>query len=357
MRMLAVARKADHRLRLEIHLKAVLTEDLAHHRAHNQFIVRRLQGVRKAPVDLDLLAHMRHLARLVNLRLETTDLLVPHLNLQSVAIEQHDRLLQRRAHSAVRTLPILLLHDLRSRKFLHIRLFERRLDPELQLGSRSELEIDNLRAVDMLKARNVRMLLEHLQEFLFQVDQGILQDGTRIDALAVMDEKGRDAQRADGLARFLIEMLKIVINEPVRFRIDRHVDLRVVQDGNARQHDRRTVRLHRRTIVEIIHILEEDAHRYLFIGIIACEIDADERNKLYLRMRLQETNDFFLRGICWNHIQQVFHFNHPFPFVGRHFIRCNDSGTKKPHSKAFPYMRGKQSYTATLPTYLSMRLS
>ena len=152
-------------------------------------------------------------------------------------------------------------------------------------------------------------------------------------------------------------MLKIVINEPVRFRIDWHVDLRVVQDGNARQHDRRTVRLHRRTIVEIIHILEEDAHRYLFIGIIACEIDADERDELDFGMCLQETNDFFLRGICWNHIQQVFHFNHPFPFVGRHFIRCNDSGTKKPHSKAFPYMRGKQSYTATLPTYLSIRLS
>ena len=189
VRVLAVARKADHRLRFEVHLKAVLTEDLAHHRAHNKFIVRRLQGVGKAPVDLDLLAHMRHLARLIDLRLEAADLLVSHLDLQAIAIEQHDRLLQRRAHSAVRALPILFLHDLGRGKLLDVRLFERRLDPELQLRRRGELEISNLRAVDMLKTRNMRMLFENLHELFFQIDQGVLQDGARVNPLAVMNEK------------------------------------------------------------------------------------------------------------------------------------------------------------------------
>ena len=52
-----------------------------------------------------------------------------------------------------------------------------------------------------------------------------------------MDEEGRDAQCADGFACLLIEMLKIIVNKPIGFRVNRHINLRIIQDGDARQND------------------------------------------------------------------------------------------------------------------------
>ena len=97
-------------------------------------------------------------------------------------------------------------------------------------------------------------------------------------------------------------MLQVVVDEPIRFRIDRHVHLRIVHAGDSRQYDGRAIRLHSRTIIKSVHILEEDAHRYLLIGIVACKVDADERDELDLGMRLQKAHDFLLWGICRNHI-------------------------------------------------------
>ena len=112
MRMLAVARETDEGFRLEIDLKAVQTEDFAHDGAHEQLVVRRLDGTVVLPVDFDLLADMRHAPVLVDLRLETADLLVSHLHVEAVFVQFDDALLERRAHRAVRTLPILLVHHL-----------------------------------------------------------------------------------------------------------------------------------------------------------------------------------------------------------------------------------------------------
>ena len=159
MRVLAVASQADHRFCLEVDFEAHAAEDLSYDRADEELIVGSLQGICKAPVDLELLADVRHTATLVNLRLETADFLVAHLNLEAVFIEDEQALLHSRADDAVRALPVLLLQNLRSRHLFDGSILKRRLDPELELRSGGELDVRHIRAVDTLDAGDLRVLL------------------------------------------------------------------------------------------------------------------------------------------------------------------------------------------------------
>lgn len=275
VRVLAVASQADHRFCLEVDFEAHAAEDLSYDRADEELIVGSLQGICKAPVDLELLADVRHTAALVNLRLETADFLVAHLDLEAVFIEDEQALLHSRADDAVRALPVLLLQNLRSRHLFDGSILKRRLDPELELRSGGELDVRHIRAVDTLDAGDLRVLLEEGHQLFLDIGERVSEDSARIDALAFVDQEGRDAQRADWLARLLVVVLHVVVDEPVDGRIDRHIDFRVVQGGDARQYDGRTIRLDSRASIELIDILEEDAHRDLLIRIVAGHIDAD----------------------------------------------------------------------------------
>ena len=104
-------------------------------------------------------------------------------------------------------------------------------------------------------------------------------------------------------------MLVVVIDEPVDRRVDGHIDLRIVQRGDPRQHHRGAVGLHRRPGVELVHILQENPHRDLFVRIVAGEVDAHQRDELDLRVGFQHARNLVFRRFCGNHIQQVVHFD------------------------------------------------
>ena len=303
VRVLAVASQADHRLCLEVDFEAHAAEDFADDRADEELVVGSLQGIGEAPVDLELLADVRHAAALVDLCFETADFLVAHLDFEAVFVEHEQALLHGRADDAVRALPVLLLQDLRSGHLFDGSIFKRRLDPELELRSGGELDVRDIRAVDALDAGDLRMCLEERQQLFLDVSERVSEDGTRVDALALVDQEGRDAQRANRLARLLVVVLHVVVDEPVDGRIDRHIDFCVVQGGNTRQHDGGTIRLDSRASIELIDILEEDAHRDLLIRIVASHVDADQRNELDLGMCFERVQDFFFFGVCRNHIK------------------------------------------------------
>ena len=112
MCMLAVARKTDERFRLEIDLQSIEAENLTYKGANEKLIVRRLHSVVELPIDLDLFADMRHAAILIDLCLQSADFLMPHLHVETIFVKLDKAVLERRAHSPVRPLPILLVHHL-----------------------------------------------------------------------------------------------------------------------------------------------------------------------------------------------------------------------------------------------------
>ena len=162
----------------------------------------------------------------------------------------------------------------------------------------------------MLKARHGRVFLEKRQKLFLDEVQRVRQYCAGIDAPSLVNQEGRDSKRADGALRLVVVMLVIVIDEPVHRRVDRHIDFRVVQRGDARQDYRRAVRLHCGAGVEVVHILQEDSHRNFLVRIVSGEIDADQRDEFDFRMGFQHFEDFFFGRVCGDYIQQIVHFDY-----------------------------------------------
>ena len=317
MRVLAVAREPDQRFRLEVDLKPVEAEDLTDKRAHEQLIVRRLHGTIILPVDLDLLADVRHAAALVNLRLEPADLLVPHLHAEAVFVKLDEAVLERRADRSVRAFPILLIHHLRGGHLLDgCVVVERGLDPKLKLRRRRERDVHDVRTIQRGRTRDLRIGMEKVQQFLLDIGERIHKYRTRVDALLLVNDKGRNTQRPNRQPRLLIRALGIVVHEPVDRRINRKIHLRVVDRCNLRQDDRGTVRLHSSSIVEFLNVLNENPHGNLLVRIVSRHVDADKRDEAHLWMRLKLTNDLFTRRIGRNLIEKFIHLCVP-PFSKR----------------------------------------
>ena len=76
--------------------------------------------------------------------------------------------------------------------------------------------------------------------------------------------------------------------------INGHVHLGVVQRRNAGEHNRGPVCLDSRPGIEVVDVLEENAHGNLLIRVISCHVDADKGNKLDFRMFLQGFYDILL---------------------------------------------------------------
>ena len=112
MGMLTVAGKSNHRLGLEADLKTIAAEYLLDDSTDEHFIISRLDGISKAPINLKLFTDVSHVSALVDLCLETANFLVAHLNVKSILIKLNDTLLKGTTNSTVSTLPILLLHNL-----------------------------------------------------------------------------------------------------------------------------------------------------------------------------------------------------------------------------------------------------
>ena len=184
--VLAVARQPDHRLGFEGNLQPVGAEKFLDDRPHDDLIIGGLDGAVETPIDLELLANVRHMPALIDLRLEPADFLMPHLDVEAVLVEFDDALLERGSDGAVSPLPILFLHDLRSAHLFDGCLVERRLDPKLELRRRGEDDVDNIAPVDV-EPRNFGMRMKQLEQLRLDVGQRIGQNRAAVDALAVVN--------------------------------------------------------------------------------------------------------------------------------------------------------------------------
>ena len=102
-----------------------------------------------------------------------------------------------------------------------------------------------------------------------------------------MAKEAGDTERSDWFPRFRIDVVVVVVDEPVDRRVGFDIDTGIGQDGDARQYNGRTVGLEGRRIEEFIIVIEEDADRNLFVRIIACQIDAYEGYEFDFRMLFQ----------------------------------------------------------------------
>ena len=113
MCMFSITGKPNQRLRLEIDLKTVKTEDLTHKRTDKKLIIRCLHGMVVLPVDFNLLTDMCHAAAFVNLCLKPPHFLMPHLHVKPISIELDHAVLKSRTYCSMRAFPVLLIHHLR----------------------------------------------------------------------------------------------------------------------------------------------------------------------------------------------------------------------------------------------------
>ena len=246
---------------------------------------------------------------LVDLRLEPADLLMPHLDVEAVFVQLQNALLERRSHRPVSPLPILLLHDLRRAHFFDCGLVERRLHPKLELRRRRKNYVDDLPPVDV-EPRNGRMRMKQLEQFFFDVSESISQHRAAVDALAVVDQKAGDAERADGAIGLLVVVLEIIVDEPIDARIDGHVDLGVVDRRDAGQHHARAVGLHGGARIKIFHVLQKHSDGNFLVGIVARHVDPDQRHEFNLGMFAEHFFDVVGRRVRLDGVEQVSHCDH-----------------------------------------------
>ena len=118
--------------------------------------------------------------------------------------------------------------------------------------------------------------MEELQQFLLYVDKRVREHSAGVDALSLMHDKGRDAQRADRQPRLLIRALRVIVHKPIDRGVNGEIYLGVLDRCDLRQNNRGAVRLHGRAIVESVDIVEKNLYRNLLIRIISRHINADE---------------------------------------------------------------------------------
>ena len=212
----------------------------------------------------------------------------------------------------MRTFPILFLHDLGCGHFCNGSFFQRGLNPELELCCRGKLNVFYLVAVNAFNTGDFRILFEKIEKFLFDKSKRVGKNGTRTDAFALVHEKRGDAERADRLSRLFVVMFHIVVNKPIDRRINRHIDLCIVQCCNARQDNRRSISLDCSTRIKVIDIFQENLHWNFLIRVVSCHVNADQRNKLDFRMCLHEFQYIIFRRVSRNDIEKFIHRKTPF---------------------------------------------
>ncbi len=78
---------------------------------------------------------------------------------------------------------------------------------------------------------------------------------------------------------FLYQVIFIIVDVPVYAGICDHVDAGIIQCGDVHQDNRGAIGLYGCASEEIIVVFQEQFDRHLFIGIIAGQIDSDQRER------------------------------------------------------------------------------
>ena len=100
---------------------------------------------------------------------DSADFLVAHFHLESVTVQNHERLFQGCPDRAYGPLPVLFLQDLGGGKLFPVRFVVGGLHPEFKLrcGGQNDFA-DLIRRWDIQVSENIRVILKQLAEFLLK---------------------------------------------------------------------------------------------------------------------------------------------------------------------------------------------
>ncbi|CUP46068.1 Uncharacterised protein [Bacteroides xylanisolvens] len=293
MGMFAGASNADDRFCLEGNIEAVFAEDFTDDDAGFEFIVSRLQRIHgEEPVKFELFADIDGMSQIVDLRFNTADFFMSHFYMHAASIQFFDGFFHRSSDVAAHSLPVLFLQPLRNGQVLYRFCFARCLDPEFQFRADGEFDILDLIDRQIFHAFDRLAACQEAFQLLSDESAGFFQDRTGVDEFAIVQKEAWDAERADRTA-IAVQVVFIVVDVPVHAGICDHVDTGIIQCGDVHQNDRGAVGLYGCAGEEIIVVFQEQFDRHLFIGVIAGQIDADQRNEADFRMGLEESQDAF----------------------------------------------------------------
>ena len=134
-----------------------------------------------------------------------------------------------------------------------------------------------------------------------------------------MKKLAGNLEGTDGFQAYGIQQVTVVFDKPVAVEICLHINLGIVQCGNLREKDRRTICLRSDPLQEIIQILFKGIHRNLRIRFMSDEINRSDGHKSYLFMLVKDFEQPLLGMLLFRYgINQVLsHGFHPFGFVAK----------------------------------------
>ena len=109
-----------------------------------------------------------------------------------------------------------------------------------------------------------------------------------------MNEEAGNPQGAYGTSVFFHHIIIIIVHIPVDRAVGHHVYPRIVQGSDIHEYYGRTIGLHSFAGEEVFVVFHKNLDGDLFIGIIACQVNAYERHEPDFRvLRQQGKNPFF----------------------------------------------------------------
>lgn len=275
-------------------LHALVAEHFLDDELGHDLIVGGLQGTVVAPVDLQLLHDALKGAFLIEAGFDAADFLMAHLRFQAVFAHDHEGPLQGGADIAPGPGPVLLLELLGNGQLFHIPFLLWRLDPEFQFRGGGDVDAGDVFRGDAEGGQGFGVLGDEPVHFAFEIGNGPFQDRPGIHGDFIMDQDTGDLDGGNGLPGLGIDVLHVPVDPPFDFGVDLHVDLGVVQGGDARQDDGGAVGLNAGPVEKGVHVLAENGNGDLFIGFMAHQVHAGHGHEFDLRMLIQDPEQAFL---------------------------------------------------------------
>ncbi|MBQ5404503.1 MAG: ABC transporter permease, partial [Bacteroidales bacterium] len=169
-------------------------------------------------------------------------LLMTHLDLETVVIEDLQRLLHGCSYRSCYSLPVLLLEFLSYGQLVPVRPVIRSLDPELQLGSVGQQQfIDFLEAVYAADVfEHIRIVPENAGQRRFEAGDHVLEVGPGANhGISIVAQEGRYPQRAGRKSGLIINIAHIqrYALKPAIFKAGGQI-LGAMLKGVAQEYDR-----------------------------------------------------------------------------------------------------------------------
>ena len=287
VRVFTAAGYAVDRFSLEGNFEAVFTEYFADDNTGEDFVISRLNGIACVfPVDFQLFKNVNEVTGIIDLCFDTANFFMAHFRFETVLAEAFYRLFQSRTNDAVRTLPVLFLELLGNGQAARCYVLARALNPEFQFCCCREDDLFDVVCIDGQAVDAI--FFNNLDQFVVYIIQCIAQDGTGIDIARSMAQEARNTQGTGRFACVFVNVVVVIVNNPVYARIGFDIYAGIGQCRNARQYNRGTVGLESCSVEEVIIIFKECRDRNLFICVIPSQVDTYEGNEFDFRMLFEK---------------------------------------------------------------------